>query len=111
MKELKEIQISHLEVKIKENGERKAWTRQEWLVWLSSAQYKQLQIDFRHDGNLCLLFPLERCPKHQDGQTRNPVTALPVTSNYVKTKPDGYVDRLSWTRIRSGLKRMALGIL
>lgn len=111
MKELKEIQISHLEAKIKENGERKAWTRQEWLVWVSTAQYKQLKVDFCHGGNICLLFPLEPCPKHRDGHTRHLVTALPVTSNYVKTKPYGYAEGLSWTHIRSRLQRTALGIL
>lgn len=82
IKELKEIQISHLEAEIKQHGEQKAWTRQEWLVWVSSAQYKQLKDDFRHGGSkICLLFPPEPCPEHQSDHTQHLITALPITSN------------------------------
>lgn len=69
MKELKEIQISRLEVEMKAHGKRKAWTRQEWRVWVLSEQYKQLKFDFLHGGKICLLFPSEPCPNHWDGHT------------------------------------------
>lgn len=111
MKKLKEIQISHLEVIFKESGDRKTWTGQEWLAWVSSAQYKELKNDLRHGGKIYLLFPLEPCAKHQDGHTRHRITALPITSSNVKKKPYGCVNDLFWTGIRSGLRRTALGIL
>jgi hypothetical protein len=65
VEELQEIQISHLEVKFKEHREGKAWTRQqEWLLWVSGTQYKQLKNDFHHGGKICLLIPSQPCPKH-----------------------------------------------
>lgn len=101
MRELKEIEISRVEVETKEHEEVKARTRQEWLVWISSAQYKQLKKDFRPGGRICLLFPLKPCHRHQGGHTRLLVTALPITSDPVKTKLYGYVEGMSWTHIRS----------
>lgn len=86
MKELKEIEISRVEVETKEHEEGKVRTRQEWLVWISSAQYKQLKNDFRPGGRICLLFPLKPCQRHQGGHARHLVTALPITSDSVKAK-------------------------
>jgi hypothetical protein len=57
VKELKMIQIRHLEVKGMEHEEEKMWKRKKLLVWVSSAQYKQMKKYFRRNGKTCLVFP------------------------------------------------------